>query len=67
MKITTEVNKYLSSFSKNNLILGIIIGGIFDAYNVYVIGDNTIKYFDEYISKTLGCDYLIRKKICICI
>ena len=62
MKITIEVNKYLSSFSKIIPILGSIIGDIFDEYNIYVIGDNTIKYFKEYIIKIIGCYYLIRKK-----
>jgi len=62
MKITTEANRYFSSFSKIIPILGSLTGGLMDAYNVYIIGDNAIKYFEEYINKSLGCDYLIRKK-----
>ena len=62
MKISTEANKYLSSFSKIIPILGSLIGGVLDAYNVYAIGNNAIKYFDEYINKSLGCEYLLKKK-----
>ena len=61
-KITNEANKYISSFSKLIPILGSVINGIMDAYNVNVIGNNAIKYFEEYVNKTIGCDYLIRQK-----
>ena len=61
-KITNEANKYISSFSKFIPILGSVINGIMDAYNVNVIGNNAIKYFEEYVNKTIGCDYLIRQK-----
>jgi len=62
MKISTEANKYFATFSKIIPILGSIIGGIMDAYGVYVIGDNAIKYFNEYVNKSLGSEYLIKKK-----
>lgn len=38
-----------------------IISCIFDCYNTYSVGDNTIKYCEEYIRKTCGGDLFLKR------
>lgn len=64
-KITKESSKYLktfSTFSKVMPIIGSIIGGVLDCWGTYSVGNNAINYFEDYITKSLGCDYVIRQK-----
>ena len=67
-KITEEAGKYIKD--GNNLkygvyclkAIGFIINGAFNCYSTYKTGKNAIKYFNDYVERTLGCDYTIRQK-----
>jgi len=61
-KVAGEASSYIKNLSKALPIIGSAIGGIMDCYSTYVIGSNAIKYFEDYINKTLGADYIIRQK-----
>ena len=61
-KITKESAKYLKTLSKVMPIIGSIVGGVLDCWGTYSVGNNAIKYFEDYITKTLGCDYVINQK-----
>ena len=43
-------------------ILGSLVGGAMDLYSTYNEGKNSIKYFEDYIKKTMGCEFIIKRK-----
>lgn len=43
-------------------IVGSLIGGAMDSYSNYNVGKNTIKYFEDYIKKTMGCEFIVKRK-----
>ena len=43
-------------------ILGSLIGGAMDFYSTYNVGKNSIKYFEEYLKKTMCCEFIIKRK-----
>jgi uncharacterized protein (DUF697 family) len=65
-KITFNASKhinYLKNLSPKILpVIGSLIGGILDLYSTYNIGKNAINYFEEYIKKTIGCEFMLRRK-----
>ena len=61
-KVASEANQYLKSFCKFIPVIGSIGGGSLDCLGTYMVGKNAIKYFEDYITRTLGCDYVIKQK-----
>ena len=61
-KVVKESVKNVDKLSKVFTGLGFIVGGLLSCYNTYSTGNNAIQYFDDYITRTLGCDYVIRQK-----
>ena len=63
-RVAKEAGSYVNSLSLCKVIpvIGSIIGGVFDCYGTYAVGKNAIKYFEDYIMRTLGADYIIRQK-----
>lgn len=33
-----------------------------DLYSIYNVGKNSIKYFEDYIKKTMACEFIIKRK-----
>ena len=61
--ITSNAKGYFQGFMPKLVpILGSLIGGISDSYSTYKAGTNAIKYFEEYIKKTNGCEFVIKRK-----
>ena len=60
--VSTKATSYISSFYKFIPFIGNLISGAFDAYSTHNIGLEAIKYFEEFIKKSFGCDYLIKQK-----
>ena len=61
-KVASESNNYLISFYKFIPIIGSAIGGALNVWGIFIIGKNAIKYFEDYITRTLGSDYVIKQK-----
>ena len=43
-------------------IIGSLIGGTIDYYSTYNVGKNAIKYFEDYIKKTMCCEFIVKRK-----
>ena len=62
-KLVANAGGYLSNLTPKLIpILGILIGGVMDFYSTYNIGKDSIKYFEEYVKKTMGCEFIIKRK-----
>ena len=61
--IKSNAGNYFQTFLPKAIpIIGQIIGGTMDAYGTYKVGKNSIKYFEEYVKKTMCCDLIIKRK-----
>lgn len=67
-KITEEIGKYINTgktvqFISNSFpVIMCLANGALNCYSTYLTGANAIKYFDDYLERTLGCDYTINQK-----
>ena len=43
-------------------VIGSLIGGVLDSYSTYRVGKNSITYFEDYIKKTMCCEYIVKRK-----
>ena len=61
--ITSNASGTLNSFLPKFIpIVGSLIGGAMDFYSTYKVGKNSIKYFEEYLKKTMGCEFVLKRK-----
>ena len=61
--LINNANSYLPKFLPRLIpVIGSIIGGISDSYSIYKVGKNSIKYFEDYVKKTMGCEFVLRRK-----
>ena len=61
-KIISEGTKKVGYYSKFIPIVGSLIGGVMDSYSSYSIGKDIINYCNDYIRKTMGCEYILNQK-----
>ena len=54
-----NLTNYLPKFIP---VIGSLIGGVMDSYSTYKVGINSIKYFEEYVKKTMGCEFVKKRK-----
>ncbi len=61
-QVGMKANSYIFSFYKFIPFVGNLVNGIFDGYSTYNVGTEAIKYFEDIIKKSFGCNYLIKQK-----
>ena len=61
-KIIGEGTKKVGYYSKFIPIVGSLIGGVIDSYSSYSLGKDIINYCNDYIRKTMGCEYILNQK-----
>ena len=62
-ELAANASSYFYEFCPKVIpVIGSLIGGISDAYSTYKAGKNCIKYFEEYINKTQGCEFVLKRK-----
>ena len=62
-KIISQGTKKVG-FYKFIPIVGSLIGCVMDSYSSYYIVKDIIHYCNDYIRKTMGCEYILNQKIC---
>ena len=64
-KVSSEASKHLAkngtTYYKFIPIIGSVIGGVLNCWGTYTVGNNAIKYFEDYHMKTLGIEYILRQ------
>ena len=61
--LTANASSYLPEFLPKFIpLIGSLISGIMDLYSTYKVGENSIKYFEEYVKKTMCCEFVIKRK-----
>ena len=62
-ELAANASSYIYEFSPKLIpVIGSLIGGVTDCYSTYKAGKNCIKYFEEYINKTQGCEFVLKRK-----
>ena len=61
--LASNANGTLSNYLPKFIpVIGSLIGGAMDSYSTYKVGKNSIKYFIEYLKKTMGCEFILKRK-----
>ena len=64
-KVSSEASKHLAkngtTYYKFIPIIGSVIGGVLNCWGTYTVGSNAIKYLEDYHTKTLGIEYILRQ------
>ena len=62
-KLAANASGYFSKFTPKMIpVIGSLVGGVLDSYSTYQVGKNCIKYFEDYINKTQGCEFVLKRK-----
>ena len=62
-KLVGNAGGYLKNITPKIIpIVGSLIGGGINFYSTYNIGKDSIKYFEDYVKKTMCCEFILKRK-----